>query len=206
VLTVPTDKTRDGTYYTQREVLELPTTRNPPRDRRPPQKYSWSIFEINCVPIDTELSQSIKTKIVKVKKEEAFKEHHTNQKPRQPPYASTLGFWQAYMCCIMLMFLAQHSGTSFAIYNTEELGKVCEPVQMREIYMWNESAVRTTDVKFTDVVTIANAPNLDHIIDINNSYIFLVWLHTIITVVLIALLVPITVTLRTIFYKGKRKL
>jgi hypothetical protein len=96
VLTVPTDKTRDGTYYTQRKVPELPKTQNPPRDRRSPQKYSWSLFEINCTPIDTELSQPIKTKIENFNKEETFKEHHSNQKPRQPPYASTIGFWQAY--------------------------------------------------------------------------------------------------------------
>jgi hypothetical protein len=56
--------------------------------------------------------------------------------------------------------------------------------------MWNDSALRSSDVNLTDVVTIANAPNLDQIIDINNSYIFLVWLHTIITVVLIALFGP----------------
>jgi hypothetical protein len=59
--TVPVNKTRDKTYYPQRKIPELPRRQNPPRDRRPPQRYSDSVFEVNCITIDTEISHSIKT-------------------------------------------------------------------------------------------------------------------------------------------------
>lgn len=124
---------RNKTYHPQRKIPELPRRQNPPRDQRPPQRYSNSVFEVNCITIDTEISHLIKTengKERKVFKIQKHQKYHTYQKTQQPPSASTLSFWQAYVCYIMLMLLTQRSDATHEINRTEDLAKIVGPAQI----------------------------------------------------------------------------
>jgi hypothetical protein len=48
------DGSRDKTYRPGRAIGDLPRRQNPPRNRRPPVRYSDSVFEVNCIFIDME--------------------------------------------------------------------------------------------------------------------------------------------------------
>jgi hypothetical protein len=48
------DGSRDKTYRPGRTIGDLPRRQNPPRNRRPPVRYSDSVFEVNCIFIDME--------------------------------------------------------------------------------------------------------------------------------------------------------
>jgi hypothetical protein len=118
------DGSRDKTYRPGRAIGDLPRRQNPPRNRRPPVRYSDSVFEVNCIFIDMEKKTEDKSATDVTTSE--IRQHHG----KKPTATTHVGVWPAAIFYVIMFMLFPYFAAGELINSTTNLGAIFGPAQV----------------------------------------------------------------------------
>lgn len=198
---------RDKFYHPNRMIPDLPRRQNPKRNAQRPQRYSETDFKINCITADTDglaiFNDQIKKREWTTSAEQRAK---SVNKSKSSPVIVNSRLWQTLLGCFMLLVVTPLVDSTHIVNSTENLGRIFGPAH--ECGSAGHHGMTILDTEQLKLAASLDMVNKTVSSMIDNGFGFLVWMHKIIIVGIIAIVivVPVVVVMRYRSYSNKRKM